>query len=621
VSADDHLSVHHGFQTEAGGHVRHPHLSDPALQFKALRQVVTASIAAGEVPLWNPTIYAGAPLLGDAQTMVGSPLTWFYLVLDDDLAANAGVLFLLWVVGLGAALLARQLGANRWASAVAGAGAMTAPFISVWLLHPHAATAVWLPWILLAVEKRSPFATAAATAMIAMGGHPQTAVHLALITIAWCCLRARWWRGLYWVGAGLAVSGPIWLPFVEEVLRSATVLSHGGNTLAPVQLLDLLWPGWHGHPATETWVSRQTSWADGRIHPGLAVAGLAIWATRRPLGRHIALIWLAAVIASVTGLPGPINHARLAAIAAGLLPIAAALKLSPKASPWMFGLVVVTGLWANQHNQSTIPPEDHSPSPAPWTSVLQKTVTDGRVVGIGWALQPNTGALVGLSDLRGYDLPVSVDTERLQIALNPEPVRPWFRIDTRPSENLLRFAAVRAVLTPQPNTGDIPLGPAPLSADLVQNSGARAWKSTGATAVSTPNQAVAILKNDPEAASHPPVEGLNFQLPTTGTVSQADTVILNYRTASFWVRGETPGIAVIADAWHPGWTVKIDGHPAKPLRVGGVFRGVEVTGGDHWVAWTFSPWGWRWGWALFFLGFLALSGPALVRKIKGYLLN
>ncbi len=32
VSADDHLSVHHAFQEEAGGEVWNPHLSDPALQ-------------------------------------------------------------------------------------------------------------------------------------------------------------------------------------------------------------------------------------------------------------------------------------------------------------------------------------------------------------------------------------------------------------------------------------------------------------------------------------------------------------------------------------------------------------------------------------------------------------
>jgi hypothetical protein len=609
VSADDHLSVHHAFQTEAGGHVRHPHLSDPALQFKALRSVVLQSFAAGEAPLWNPTIYAGAPLLGDAQSMVGSPVTWLHLIFNADTAADASVLWLLLVVGLGSACLAGQLGASVWGRAIAGAGGMTAPFISVWLLHPHAATAVWLPWILLALERRSTWGTALATAAIAMGGHPQTALHIGLLTTAWFCLRIRWWKGLYWVGAGSLLAAPIWLPFIEEVSRSATLAAHGGNTLAPAQLLDLLWPGWHGHPAIETWSRREWSWADGRIHPGIGVAILALWSTRHTAGRVIVFIWLAAVIAAVTGLPGPVNHARLAGIAAGLLPIAAGLKINTRLAPFLFALVVSTGIWAGHHDQSSSPPEIHDPAPAPWTQRLREHVGDGRVIGLSWALQPNTGALVGLSDLRGYDLPVSQDTERLQMALSPRPIRPWFQIDALPSTSLLRFSAVRAVLLPSPGQGDLDIGSAPLSARRVEQSGPRAWKSTGARRVDSPEAGIELLKRDPTAAAHPPIEGSTGGLPETGQVVAVRNLKLGLRTVSFDVEGETAGIAVLADAWHPGWVVRVDGEPSQALRVGGVFRGVAVGSGPHQVTWRFEPWGWRWGWYFFWTGCAALIGP------------
>ena len=40
VSADDHLTVHPAFQEVAGGRVRHPAISDPALQFEALENAV-----------------------------------------------------------------------------------------------------------------------------------------------------------------------------------------------------------------------------------------------------------------------------------------------------------------------------------------------------------------------------------------------------------------------------------------------------------------------------------------------------------------------------------------------------------------------------------------------------
>ena len=114
VSADDHLSVHHAFQTEAGGRVRHPHLSDPALQFKALREAVRVSIADGQVPLWNDSIWAGAPLLGDAQSMVGSPVTWIHLILPSNVAQDVAVCWLLLWMGLGSGLLIRHLGAGTW---------------------------------------------------------------------------------------------------------------------------------------------------------------------------------------------------------------------------------------------------------------------------------------------------------------------------------------------------------------------------------------------------------------------------------------------------------------------------------------------------------------------------
>ena len=107
VSADDHLTVHHAFQdARAGGTVHHPHLSDPALQFKALQRRTVASLRRGEAPLWNPDLYAGAPLLADGQSMPASPVTWLRALLPEDLAQDLGVSWVLLWLGLGTALLA-----------------------------------------------------------------------------------------------------------------------------------------------------------------------------------------------------------------------------------------------------------------------------------------------------------------------------------------------------------------------------------------------------------------------------------------------------------------------------------------------------------------------------------
>jgi hypothetical protein len=616
VSADDHLSVHHAFQTEAGGHIRHPHLSDPALQFKALRKAVEMAIQDGEAPLWNPTIWAGAPLIGDAQSMVGSPVTWLHLLLSDDLAADAAVVWLLLWIGLGTGLLSRQLGASTWGSVTAAAGGMTAPYISVWLLHPHAATAVWLPWLLLSLERSGKLSLSLCTAGLLMGGHPETALHVGLIVIVWWAVRVRSIAPLMWMLLGCLLSAPIWLPFVEEVLRSATLAAHGGNTLAMGQLMDLVWPGWHGHPVNESWTPQGWVWADGRIHPGLGVLALAMLAALRkiPTSRLLMGVFVAGIFLSVVGLPGPFNHARLAAITACLVAVAAGLAVRQTWGPATFALVVLTGAWAGWNDQGSVNPAVHSPDPAPWTKNLSKLVGDGRVIGLGWALQPNTGALTGLHDLRGYDLPVSKDTERLQSALRPRPIRPWFRLDAMPPMSLLRFAGVRAVLSPEPVNDSVDIGPAPLYVQTIPDAQPPAWKATAPQAVANENEGIeALLKATP---STPPAEGLAGSWPKKGHVQDVQDFQRTSRTVSFTVDGPDAGLAVLSDAWHPGWQVQINGEQAAPLRVGGVFRGVLVQAGRHHVVWNFNPWGWRFGWGLFWAGLGCLAVLITTPKMR-----
>jgi len=618
VSADDHLSVHHAFQSEAGGSVRHPHLSDPALQFKALRKAVRQSISEGEAPLWNPDIWAGAPLLGDAQSMVGSPFTWILLLLGEQNGADVAVAWLLLWIGFGSALLVRTLGGGVWGMAIAGAGAMTSPYLSVWLLHPHGATIVWFPWVLLALERRSHWGLALTTAGLLLGGHPQTAVHVLGITLAWWVWRIRSPKALVSMLTGALIAAPVLAPFIEEVARSATLAHHGSGDVLPIQLLDLIWPGWHGHPATETWTLRHLSWSDGRLHPGLGILALALWAFRKghPLARGIFILWGVCIACSVVGLPGPIKHARLGSIGALLLVFLAGCLPLRRWPAALFGVVVTTGIWAGLHDQGSLPPERHDPASAPWTQKLKSIVDDGRVIGLSWALQPNTGALAGLADLRGYDLPVSTDTERLQMALNPHPIRPWFRIDTMPALPLLRFASVRAVLSTEAMTPEMDLGEAPLFAQRVEGSMPRVWLATGARSVDTPDQAMAWIQRDAKAPSRPPVEKLSHTLGLEGTVHPVDDLRITPRTVSFTAQSSSEAIAVISDAWHPGWTVEVNQTPATSLRVGGAFRGVMLPAGKSAIRWTFSPRSWFWGWILFGMGMLFLVSQQILGRLN-----
>ena len=41
------------------------------------------------------------------------------------------------------------------------------------------------------------------------------------------------------------------------------------------------------------------------------------------------------------------------------------------------------------------------------------------------------------------------------------------------------------------------------------------------------------------------------------------------------------GVLVVSQAWFPGWTATVDGHPAPVVRVDGLVQGVPVGPGRH----------------------------------------
>ena len=613
VSADDHLSVHHGWQEAPGGSVRHHQLSDPALQFKALRQRVLRSVEEGQVPLWNPDLHAGRPLLADMQSMVGSPVTWGRLVLDEDTAQDFGVWWVLVWTGLGTALLVRRLGAGPWGVGVAGAAAMTAPYTWVWLLHPHGATFAWVPWVLWATERKRSAVLALCVAGLVGGGHPETVAHGLLFSLGWALARSRDRRVvLGWV-LGALLSSPLWLPFAELLTRSATLEAHGGNTLALGQLLDALVPNAHGHPAGEGYTGPGV-WADGVLHPGLAVLVLAAFGARRPgRGRWLVLAWLGCLVLATTGLPGPMNHARLGGMGALWLAVAAGLALD-RARALTGGValaaVLATGWSGRPLDQGELPPELHDPAPAAWTQRLAALTGDGRVVGLGWALQPNTGALVGVRDLRGYDLPIPMSWERLARRLDRRLARPWYPIEALTPEvrNLLRFSGVRYVLSEDPldSLEAVDVGEAPLGVYALAPEAPRAWLTTASREVSDPETALDLVARDAIAGRRPPVEGL----PALG--GEPSFTPLEVQDTSNRVgidlvgRVTEPSLLVLADTWDPWWKVSVDRVDVPVLRVGGVFRGVLLEPGASRVEFRYAPVPWDVSMRLLGLGLLGL---------------
>ncbi len=630
VSADDHLSVHPAFQHEAGGRVVHPQLSDPALQFRALEKSVLQALRAGEAPLWNRDLYAGAPLLADAQSMVGSPRTWIRLLFPAGYAQNTGVAWVLVWGSMGMAGLAATLG-RSWVRATeeeaqrigvfAALISFFLPFPHVWLLHPHAATAAWIPWLLWSCCTDRSWLVALSVFGLSGGGHPGTWVHgmgFGLLAWAFAAPRGERAKNLGGLVVGLLLSAPFLLPLAEQAARSETLVSRVGSHLEPKQLLDLLWPGALGHPARETWQTPGV-WADGQLNPGpltLALAGIAM--SRNPQARWMLGLWGACLTFSYTGLPGPFAHARLGSLGALLVALAASLalptlRISRRNSIILAGLLLIQGLWMRRSDQHTLPSREHGPEPAAWTTLLANSVGEGRVLGLGWMLQPNTGALAGLADLRGYDLPVSHETARLMGALRAPPQGPWFPVDKVPPRGLLQFGAVRA-LVHFPDRTDLeltalevlPLPSTVAAAHWVERDAPRAWLATSAEQVSSPDEAIRRLQTG-DRRGRPPVEIPVGALSGTEGWQAAQWQPNGPNAASVTLPADhSTGLLVISEAWAPGWAAWVDGNASSVLRVGGAFQGVEVPAGARSIKLRYQPAGWTWGLRLGGVGLLGL---------------
>jgi hypothetical protein len=91
--------------------------------------------------------------------------------------------------------------------------------------------------------------------------------------------------------------------------------------------------------------------------------------------------------------------------------------------------------------------------------------------------------------------------------------------------------------------------------------------------------------------------GISDRTEPAGTATVAE-----YRNGTVKLAAELghPGILVVSDAWHPGWTATVDGKPVYIGRVNVAFRGIALPAGSHKITMSYTP--------PFFAGALLLSG-------------
>ena len=141
---------------ELGAGIPHNALiGDLIIQNYAWKRFTLSSITSGEIPLWNPYLFAGAPFLANGQHSALYPFSILFLVMPLAKAYGWFVLSQVWLAGLAMYFFGRILGMRRGSAALAGFIYQGAQFliVSAAVFPMIAAAVVWLPILLAAIER------------------------------------------------------------------------------------------------------------------------------------------------------------------------------------------------------------------------------------------------------------------------------------------------------------------------------------------------------------------------------------------------------------------------------------------------------------------------------------
>jgi hypothetical protein len=201
-----------------------------------LRAAAANVTLAGNLPLWNPYIFGGMPLLGSAQGGLLFPLNWFYLAFSPQAATNLMVVASYALAGLGAYLYARRAGAVVAGAVVTSLAWQWGGFLVGQIGHINIVqTGACLPWVLWALDgygltgKRSwGVALAVFVALQTFVGHQQTLAYSLLLAAAYAVAcgysfreaRARYLWSLVFLAAGVLLAAVQILP-TFELLRNS----------------------------------------------------------------------------------------------------------------------------------------------------------------------------------------------------------------------------------------------------------------------------------------------------------------------------------------------------------------------------------------------------------------
>ena len=270
-----------------GGRVLGAPRGDMPLQFLPWRDFGFRELRAGNLALWNPHVYGGAPFFGGFQSALLYPPNWLHWILPLGHAINWGIALHAFCAGYFTYLWCRRRDVSRVGATLAGGAFMLGGqyFLRIVPGHlPHACVMVWTPLLLLAIDAWRDAAPPrgglpcvllgmAAVAMQVLAGHPQYVYYTAIVLTLYAALLA--WRAprrvSFVIGFIAMYAGGAMLSAVQLLagMHAAGESLRGGGTpyafarqfFLPIEhLLTLFAPRVFGDAVNTVYVGRWFPW-------------------------------------------------------------------------------------------------------------------------------------------------------------------------------------------------------------------------------------------------------------------------------------------------------------------------------------------------------------------------
>jgi len=291
-----------------------------------VRILIGQMLRDGHLPLWNPYIFAGTPLLASVYPGALYPPNWLFALLPPAAAMNVVVITTYHLAIIGTYLYGRRIGMTRIGALVAGVAFTFGGFMMAHMGHTsRIAAAAWLPWILLALENlycrltwRWVALGAAFIALQHFAGEPQLNFYAVLVCGGYFLFsffrreeRERRRRFLFGAAA-MSVCGA--LLSLIQLLPERVLLQMGERaeisykyfsdySFPPVNVLTFIFPSFFGGEPLPP--AKAPYWGVGAIDETCGYFGLltlllalvALFAARR---RSLSSFWVAAAVVSLT---------------------------------------------------------------------------------------------------------------------------------------------------------------------------------------------------------------------------------------------------------------------------------------------------------------------------------